>query len=208
MSAEVREDREALTTSGAAVSDARDTRDRRASSLASRALADARLLLIALWLGGAVFFSFVVAPTAFAVLPTHELAGAVVTRTIAVVNVGGFVVALLLIASDLFVGDGVERRRRARLAELVSLAVVAAACAAGQWIVAARMVALRAAMGRPIDRVPTDDPSRVAFNSLHGYSVALMGAAMLAGLVALLLIGRRNRLVTTAPVTKAESRER
>ncbi len=178
------------------------------SPLGSRVLAEARLLLIALWLGGAVFFSFVVAPSAFAVLPTHELAGAVVTRTIAVVNVGGFVVALLLVASGFLVGDEIDRRRPARIAETVSLAVVGVACAVGHWVVAARMVALRASLGRPIDHVPVDDPARVAFDSLHGYSVALMGAAMLAGLVALLLIGRRNRVVTAAPVTKVESLER
>jgi hypothetical protein len=182
--------------------------DAAAHRRASRLIGDARLLLIALWLGGAVFFSFVVAPTAFAVLPTHELAGAVVTRTIAVVNVGGFVVALLLIASGLFVSDEAVSSRRARLVEFVSLAVIAVACGIGHWIVAARMVALRASMGLPIDRVPLDDPARVAFNSLHGYSVALMGAGVLAGLVALLLIGRRNRLVLVGLTTKVESLER
>ena len=160
--------------------------------LALRVLADVRLLLIALWLGGAVFFSFVVAPSAFAVLPTRELAGAVVTRTISVVNVGGFVVALLLVASGVLVKDDSPRRGRARLAEMVSHAVVATACAVGQWVVAARMVALRASMGRPIDRVPLDDPARAAFDGLHNYSVALMCAAMIAGVVALLAVARRR----------------
>ncbi|MFL6230022.1 MAG: DUF4149 domain-containing protein [Pyrinomonadaceae bacterium] len=156
-------------------------------------LGDVRLLLIALWLGGAVFFSFVVAPTAFAVLPTHELAGRVVTHTIAVVNVGGCIVGLALLASAFFDRRDVARSR-ARLVEVLSLAIVAAACGIGHWVVAARMVALRAAMGRPIDAVAADDPTRAAFNSLHGYSVGLMGVAMLAGVVALLLIGRRRRM--------------
>jgi hypothetical protein len=160
--------------------------------LGLRVLADARLLLVALWLGGAVFFSFVVAPSAFAVLPTHELAGALVTRTIAVVNVGGFVIGLLLLATA-FVGRVGVARRRAWLVEIASLAVVAIACGVGQWIVSARMLALRGAMGQPIDRVALDDPARVAFNDLHGYSVALMCAAMIAGVVALLAIARRNQ---------------
>jgi hypothetical protein len=167
--------------------------DARTSSrtLASRALEGVRLTLIALWLGGAVFFSFVVAPTAFAILPTHELAGALVTRTIAVVNVGGFIVSLLLLATA-FSGKREETRRAAHLVEVASLIVVAVACGVGHWIVAARMVALRASMGRPIDAVAANDPLRAAFNSLHGYSVALMGAGILAGLIALLLIGRRG----------------
>jgi hypothetical protein len=166
-------------------------RDETHATFDLRLLADARLLLIALWLGGAVFFSFVVAPSAFAVLPTHELAGALVTRTIAVVNVGGFVISLLLLATA-FVGRVSNARRRGRLVEIASLAVVAIACGVGQWIVSARMLALRAAMGQPIDRVALDDPSRVAFNDLHGYSVALMCAAMIAGVVVLLAIARRR----------------
>jgi hypothetical protein len=186
-----------VAASGATAHDSRDALSTRATANAapairSRELLDgARLLLIALWLGGAVFFSFVVAPTVFAVLPARELAGAVVTRTIAVVNVGGFVIGLLLLATAFLANDG--RARLARLAEVVSLAVIASACGVGHWIVAARMLALRAAMGRPIDAVAADDPLRAAFNSLHGYSVATMGVALVAGIVALLLIGRRNR---------------
>ena len=45
-----------------------------------------RLLLLGLWLGAAMFFSFAVAPSAFAVLPARELAGAIVTRTIGIVR--------------------------------------------------------------------------------------------------------------------------
>jgi hypothetical protein len=163
--------------------------ERRASS---GVLGGVRLLLIALWLGGAVFFSFVVAPSAFSVLPTHELAGAVVTRTIAVVNVGGFVVGLVLLATAFLASDDAARHRRAWLVEVASLAVVAVACGVGHWVVAARMIALRAAMGRPIDAVALDDPLRAAFNSPHGYSVGLMCAAMIAGIVALLAIARRR----------------
>jgi hypothetical protein len=162
------------------------------TSVARRVLDGARLLLVALWLGGAVFFSFVVAPSAFAVLPARELAGALVTRTIAVVNIGGFVVSLLLLATA-FGGMRDGAARRARLWEIISLAVVAVACGVGHWIVAARMLALRAAMGRPIDAVALDDPARIAFNSLHGYSVGAMGVAMLAGVVALFAIASRNK---------------
>jgi hypothetical protein len=153
----------------------------------------ARLLLVALWVGAAFFFSFVVAPTAFAVLPQRELAGAVVTRTIAVVNVGGFIVGLAALALGFVGSEGAARRRgRARLFEAVALALVATSCGVGHWAVSARMLALRAAMGRPIDAVAANDPLRAAFNSLHGYSVGLMTVAMLSGVVALLLIGRRK----------------
>ena len=128
---------------------------------------DIRLLLIALWLGGAVFFSATVAPSAFGVLRArgvayaNEAAGSIVTRTLSVLNTGGFIIALLLLASAFLFRQGV--RHRAFLAETVSLAVVAVATGVGQWIIAARMLALRAAMGRPIDDVAIDDRRGVSF---------------------------------------------
>ena len=157
---------------------------------------DVRLLLIALWLGGAVFFSATVAPSAFGVLRArnvpfaNEAAGSIVTRTLSVVNTSGFILALLLLASAFLFREGVKRR--ALILETISLAILAVATSAGQWLIAARMIALRAAMGRPIDEVAADDPLRVSFNSLHGYSVMTLGLAIIAAAVALLLIARRK----------------
>jgi hypothetical protein len=160
-------------------------------------LRDVRLLLIALWLGGAVFFSATVAPSAFGVLRArsvpyaNEAAGSIVTRTLSVLNTGGFIIALLLLASAFLFRHGVKRR--AFLAEIISLSVVSVATGVGQWIIAARMLALRASMGRPIDDVGVDDPLRVSFNGLHGYSVTALGVAIIAAAVALLLIARREK---------------
>ena len=158
---------------------------------------DVRLLLIALWLGGAVFFSATVAPTAFSVLRArnvayaNEAAGTIVTRTLSVINTGGFIIALLLILSAFLFRRTV--RRRAFLAETASLALVAIATGVGQWIIGARMLALRAQMLRPIDDVAVDDPLRVSFNSLHGYSVTALSLGVIAAAVALLLIARRGK---------------
>lgn len=168
-----------------------DARRGAASSRASGAVHAARLVPAALWLGGAAFFSFAVAPSAFAVLPTRELAGALVSRTLSVVNTGGFVVGILLLLT-LPVGRAAVRRGALR-AEALALSVVTAASGVGQWVIAARLLDLRARMPAPIDLLGTDDPLRVAFNDLHGYSVAALSAAMLAGLVALVLIARRTK---------------
>lgn len=156
---------------------------------------DVRLLLVALWLGGAVFFSATVAPAAFSVLRSrnviyaNEAAGSIVTRTLSILNMSGFMVALLLLASAFLFRRSVKRRTF--IAEIVSLMVVAIATGVGQWVIAARMLGLRAAMGRPIDDVAIDDPLRASFNSLHGYSVGALGVAIIAAAVALLLIARR-----------------
>src|SRR3977135_3203611 len=55
------------------------------------------VLLLGVWIGSMIFFSFAVAPSAFAVLPTRELAGALVTSTIGKLEVLGLVIGPLLI---------------------------------------------------------------------------------------------------------------
>ena len=71
------------------------------------------------------------------------------------------------------------------------LAVIAVATGVGHWIIAARMRALRTAMVLPIDHVNLDDPRRIAFNNLHGYSVKTLGLAMIAALITIVLISSR-----------------
>ncbi|MCA1849558.1 MAG: DUF4149 domain-containing protein [Acidobacteria bacterium] len=168
----------------------------RAPSL-STLLRDARLMLLALWLGAAVFFGAVVAPNAFNVLRArnvpyaNEAAGSIASRTVAVVNISGFLIALLLLASAFLFRKA--RKVGAFIAETVALALMVVATGVGQWVIAARMLALRAAMGRPIDDVAIDNPLRASFDSLHGYSVKALGLAMIAAVAALLLIARRGQ---------------
>ena len=163
----------------------------------SRIAEDLKSTLLGLWLGAALFFSAVVAPAVFGVLRqfdlpnANEIAGSIVTRNLTVINVGGFVIGLLALAATL-----VWRRTGSRLTfaiQLLSLAVLSITTAVGRWIVAARMLALRTAMVIPIDRVAADDPRRQAFHQLHGYSVALLSAAMIACLVAIVISRHENR---------------
>lgn len=148
-----------------------------------------RALAMSLWLGAAVFFSFAVAPSVFAVLPTREMAGAVVQRTLAIVNVGGFFTSLLLVAT-VVLARGTARRLALRV-EAFALLLVAAATGVGEWVIAARMRQMREGMGAPIDALAPDAPLRVAFNALHGYSVWALTVAMLAAVVAFFLMLRR-----------------
>jgi hypothetical protein len=153
-----------------------------------------RLILLSLWLGAAVFFSVAVAPAAFGVLRSFalpnasELAGSIVTRTLSIINVSGFIVAIYLLLS-LFVRRA-SQGRFSLILEFVCVAVIALATGLGHWVIAARMRALRAAMYLPIDQVPVDDARRVAFNALHGYSVNALGLAMIAALIAIVLMAR------------------
>lgn len=147
-----------------------------------------RLLLIAMWLGAALFFSAAVAPSAFAVLATsRELAGAIVSRTLSTVNISGFVIGvLLLLSAPLFYA----KRKAARRAEMIALAVVALATGAGQWIIRARLEQLRVLMKVPVDAVAANDPLRIAFGQWHVYSVMALGIGLLAALIAFVLMWR------------------
>jgi hypothetical protein len=155
-----------------------------------------RAILLSLWLGAALFFSVAVAPNVFAVLRgfslvnANEIAGTIVTRTLAVINVAGFILGLLV----LLITIAVKRRFRvlAFVLQFFAAATLVVTTGVGQWVIAARMRALRVAMGT-IDLVPLSDPRHIAFTQLHIYSVTLMGVAMIAAIIAILAITLSHR---------------
>src|ERR1043165_4722409 len=156
-----------------------------------------RPILLACWFGAALFFGAVVAPAAFGVLRSfglsnaNEIAGSIVTRSLSVINIAGFLIALLLLLT-LFLRRS-STGRVSFVIECICITVIALATGVGHWVIAARMRALRAAMVLPIDQIAIDDSRRVEFHSLHGYSVNALGLAMIAALVALVLMARSLR---------------
>ena len=152
-----------------------------------------RLLLLGLWLGAAVFFGAAVAPALFNVLRgaglenANELAGSVVTRLLGFINRGGVEIALFLIVTAFFVNR--NRSRLAQVAEVISIAIMAIMTGVSNWIISARMLALRASMGT-IDQVLPTDARRIEFDSLHRYSVRVMAVALVAGLIAFFIASR------------------
>ena len=96
-----------------------------------------RLIMLSLWLGAAVFFSVAVAPAAFGVLRSFalpnasEMAGSIVTRTLSIINVSGFVVGVFLLLT--FFVRRSPPGRFSFIAELVCLSVVVLATGIGHW---------------------------------------------------------------------------
>ena len=152
------------------------------------------LLLLSAWLGAAIFFSAIVAPTAFATLRSYhvanvnEIAGGIVNRALSVINVSGVLISLAVLALTL----SVERKNMKApvVASSTALMLMALATAAGHWVIAAKMRSLRLAMVT-VDLVSPDDPRRVAFNNLHRYSVISLMLAMLAAIAAIIFTGFR-----------------
>ncbi len=159
-----------------------------------------RTLLLAAWLGVAIYFSAVVAPSAFGALRSfglanaNEIAGTIVTRTLSVVNLSGVLLSLLVLITAFAARN--TYKRTAFILQIVLPAIVAAATGFGEWVIAARMRGLRAAMHGQIDQVPLTDPNRIAFAVLHGYSVAALSVAMIAALLVILLMIFARRKTT------------
>jgi hypothetical protein len=150
---------------------------------------DVRLLLLGIWLGAAVFF-IGVAQSAFAVIPEREVAGALVSRTLSIVNFAGLAIALILIATA-FVRSA-NFKRVPLWIERFLLLVIAVACAAGQFVIGLWLSLLLGQMGRPLDEVPSDDPLRIRFDELHGWSEWVLISAMAAALIVFFLIANRR----------------
>lgn len=150
---------------------------------------DIRLLLLAIWLGASVFF-IGVAQAAFSVVPERELAGAVVGRSLSILNYAGMVIAAVLILTSLVGAGGVNQFWL--WIERFLLLVLGAAAAVGQFVLGFWLSSVRAQMGRPIDEVAADDPLRVQFNMLHEYSVWIMFVGMAAALIAFFIIANRK----------------
>lgn len=140
-------------------------------------------LLLAVWIGAALLFTIVVAPAAFAVLPTRTLAGALVGRVLPVIFYAGVVIGSLIVLLDIIGRTGAWGRSAAG-------AVSALACAVAQLVVGTRIDRLRVAIGGPLDALAADDPRRIAFGRLHAISVGWLGLAMVAAIVALTLAVR------------------
>ncbi len=140
------------------------------------------LLAVVVWLGGLIFFAFVVAPAAFAVLPTRHLAGNMVGRTLGVLHwMGIFSGAIFVVSSILYsqLTRGLPHLFALRNVLVILMLVLTLV---SQFGIIPRMDTLRASIGE-IDSVPPDNPARMQFDALHVWSTRLEGGVLILGLV-------------------------
>ena len=148
-------------------------------------------LLLAAWLGAGVLFAAVVAPAAFAVLPSRTLAGALVGQVLPTVFVAGISVAVLAALLDRGMVGRASRVRRA------ALLVLAISCGIAQFVIGPRIERVRGEIGGPVEQLAPSDPRRAAFGRLHALSVAWLGLAMLSGATAAVLMSIAPRTRTS-----------
>ena len=138
-------------------------------------------VLLSLWVGAGLLFVSVVAPAAFAVLPTRTLAGLLVGRVLPVLFVSGIAVGAV-VAGLAARGGPVSTWR------VAGGLVVAAACAVAHFWIGGRIERLRAELGGALESLPAGDPQRALFGQLHALSVAGLGLAGLAAAATLVLV--------------------
>ncbi len=150
------------------------------------------LLALVLWLGGLMFFAFVVAPTVFhpGILPTRDLAGNVVNRSLGILNFMGLVCGVVFVIASMIYSQLTAGSAQPLAPIHVLVYVMLILTLIAQFGVAPKMAALRASMG-VIDNVLPTDARRVEFNNLHHWSTRLGGGILILGLGVLLLTARR-----------------
>ena len=144
------------------------------------------LLSLVVWIGGLLFFAFVLAPTAFSVLPTSHLAGNVVGRALGKLHWIAIISGIIFLASSLLYSRFTDGTAHLFAARHVLLCVMLVLTLVSQFGIIPRMDALRASLGA-VRSVPIDNPERVQFDALHVWSTRVEGAVLLLGLVVVYL---------------------
>src|SRR5665213_2201111 len=119
-----------------------------------------RLLTLVVWVGGLIFFAFVLAPTVFRVLPSTHEAGTVVGATLRLLNQLGHACGFVFFVATVAVWPRVDSRHRKLLrTQMLLVILMIAATAYVQESIVPAMERDRVAAGGDIDAAPTDNPA-------------------------------------------------
>lgn len=153
----------------------------------------AQLITMVIWVGGLIFFAFVLAPVAFHTLPTIQLAGQVVGQSLRVFDVIALVAAALFLgATALLFRQAAPRIRGRYEMEFLLAAVMLLGTAFIHWGILPPMDADRAQAGGDIAQAAPDSPVRRHFDKLHTRSERIEGGVLLIGLAVLFLMSREQ----------------
>jgi uncharacterized membrane protein len=147
------------------------------------------LLSLVVWIGGLIFFAFVLAPTAFQVLPNTHLAGNLVGRALGKLHWIAIISGLVFLASSLLYDRLIDGTPHIFATRHVLICLMLALTLISQFWIIPRMDNLRASVG-DFASVALDNPARVQFDALHVWSARVEGGVLLLGLVAVYLIAR------------------
>src|SRR5271170_3565844 len=148
------------------------------------------LLSLVCWIGGLIFFAFVLAPTAFSVLPNTHLAGNVVGRALGKLHWIAIFSGMVLLASSLLHSRFTDGTAHVFAMRHVLLCLMLALALISQFGIIPRMDVLRASLGE-VSAALIDNPERVQFDALHVWSTRVEGAVLLLGLIVVYLTAQQ-----------------
>lgn len=146
-------------------------------------------LSLIVWIGAIIFFAFVVAPAVFSILPTHDLAGKVVGRSLNALHWMGLVSGILYLLCSMLYARLSSGFAHPFAARNVLIVLMIALTVISLFAITPKMNSLKADIGI-IDNVPQTDARRVEFNQLHVWSTRLEGGVLLMGLVVIWLTAK------------------
>ena len=146
------------------------------------------LMSLVAWVGGLIFFAFVLAPTVFApgVLPNTHLAGNIIGRSLGKLHWIAIVSGIIFLASSLLYSRITDGRAHIFAARHVLICLMLGLTLVSQFWIIPRMDTLRARVA-DLNAVPVDNPARAEFDSLHAWSTRVESAVLLLGLVMIYL---------------------
>lgn len=148
-----------------------------------------RLLSVVVWIGGIIFFAFVLAPVAFHLLPSQHMAGIVVGGTLRVLDIIGLVCGLSFCTATMIFfrlsTDGTKRRYEGEILLAALMILGTAYLHAG---ILPAMEGDRTAAGGDIEAAPDASPAKMHFEELHKRSERVEGAVLFLGLGLVILM--------------------
>jgi hypothetical protein len=143
-----------------------------------------RLICLATWIGGIIFFLFVT-QVAFTTLPDIHQAGLIVRGSLIALHHIGLLTGVIYLVFTLALLGTQRDTHPMRAIELVLVMVMLLLTAYSQFSVIPRMENDRIALGGDVDKASHAAPEYIHFQRLHGLSVKLEGAVLIEGLILL-----------------------
>ena len=152
-----------------------------------------RLLAIVIWVGGIIFFAFVLAPVAFHLLPSTHVAGTVVGGTLRILDTIGLVCGGIFSLGTCVLLQRSRPPARGRYQAQLTLAVIMfLATAYLHFGVLPPMETDRIQAGGDIEASPGTNPAHRNFERLHKRSEQIESVVLLCGLGVVILMARES----------------
>ncbi len=153
-----------------------------------------RLYGMMAWVGGLIFFAFVVAPYSFQHLASAHEAGIVVGGTLRVLHWMGLIGGAVFCLATGWLWLRAEGPARIGFArELVLTAVMLLVTAYSQFRILPAMEVDRALAGGEVEAAAVGNPGRADFERLHTLSERLEGLVLLCGLGVVFVLSRESQ---------------